>query len=123
MIVGVGADVVVIARIKEALTRYGARFVQRVFTNGERQTCQLRADPAPSFAARFAAKEATIKVLGAPAGLHWQDLEVVGGAGQPPTMVLQGRAGEIARQRAIRQFHLSMSHDGPVALAFVIAET
>ena len=112
MIVGVGADVVEIARLEQALERTPT-LRARLFTPAE-------ADLAPeSLAARFAAKEALAKALGAPGGLSWQDAEVVTGEGGRPAFSL---TGGVAEQAAGLQVHLSLSHDGGVALAFVVLE-
>jgi holo-[acyl-carrier protein] synthase len=78
MIYGVGIDLVMISRIEEALQRWGERFREKVFTPGEIQYCGQKRNPAPSFAARFAAKEALAKALGVGIrrGVHWKDVEV-----------------------------------------------
>lgn len=115
MIVGIGVDVVDVARFGESLTRTpGLR--ERLFTAEERQL------PLASLAARFAAKEALAKALGAPAGLHWHDCEVGKDGEGRPVFVLSGTVA--ARAVAVRagSLHLSLSHDAGIASAMVVAE-
>ena len=116
MIVGVGIDVVQVARIERALTRT-PRLAARLFTDGERELPR-----AESLAARFAAKEAVAKALGAPGGLRWRDAEVVSDPGGRPRLVLHGGVAEEAAAQGITTWHLSLSHDGGVATAVVVAE-
>jgi holo-[acyl-carrier protein] synthase len=93
-----------------------------VFTDGEIAYCRRRRDPVPHFAARFAAKEATLKALGTglSMGIHWRELEVQREAGQAPTMVLTGRCLAIARSRGGDRVLLSLTHDGDYAMAQAI---
>ena len=123
MIHGIGVDVVSIPRIAQALSRHGERFARRVFTERERQYCERRRASAESYAARFAAKEATIKTLGGSSGLRWRDMEVARGQRGAPSLVLHGRAAELARARGIERWHLSLAHDAQTAIAFVVAES
>jgi holo-[acyl-carrier protein] synthase len=116
-IVGVGVDVVQVARLERALTRT-PRLAHRLFTDGERECVRVE-----QLAARFAAKEAAAKALGAPGGLRWRDAEVVREAGGRPRLVLHGTAAEEAAAQGIRTCHLSLSHDGGVATAVVVAES
>ncbi len=116
MIVGVGIDVVQIARIERALARTPG-LLARLFTDGERALPR-----AESLAARFAAKEAVAKALGAPGGLRWRDAEVVNDPGGRPRLVLHGGVAEEAAAQGITTWHLSLSHDGGVATAVVVAE-
>ncbi|HZH14906.1 MAG TPA: 4'-phosphopantetheinyl transferase superfamily protein, partial [Archangium sp.] len=77
-ILGLGMDICAVARIQRILDGPRAeRFLERVYTQAERALCGARADAASAYAARFAAKEALVKALGAPPGLTWQDMEVV----------------------------------------------
>ena len=117
MIVGVGVDVVEVARLQRALART-PRLAGRLFTDGERAL--TRSD---SLAARFAAKEAVAKALGAPGGLRWRDAEVVCDPSGRPRLVLHGGVAEEATAQGITAWHLSLSHDGGVATAVVIAES
>jgi holo-[acyl-carrier protein] synthase len=126
MIVGVGVDVCEIARIERALAgRSGIRFRARVFTAGEVAYCEQRGrTAAQSYAATFAAKEATLKALGTgwSQGLGWQSVEVVRGADGAPALALHGPARALARRRGMTRTHLTLSHAGAVALAMVVLE-
>jgi holo-[acyl-carrier protein] synthase len=115
MIVGVGIDVVEIARLEQALDRT-QDLADRLFTAAE------RALPMPSLAARFAAKEALAKALGAPPGLSWTDAEVVVGTDGRPELKVSGTVADAAARRGVRRWHVSLSHDGGLATAVVIAE-
>ena len=117
MIVGVGIDVVQVERLARALTRT-PRLAERLFTDGERV-----APRAESLAARFAAKEAVAKALGAPGGLRWRDAEVVSDDTGRPRLVLHGGVAEEAAAQGITTWHLSRSHDAGVATAVVVAES
>ncbi|MBI4518434.1 MAG: holo-ACP synthase [Deltaproteobacteria bacterium] len=126
MIVGVGIDLIEVARIAAALNhaRTGARFEARVFTPGEIAYCRRRAKAAESFAARFAAKEAVMKALGRGylgGGIGWRQIEVVRGRGRPE-IVLSGRARQEAAAQGITRWHLSLTHTPVLAAAYVIAE-
>jgi holo-[acyl-carrier protein] synthase len=116
-IVGVGIDVVDVARLARALQRT-PRLADRLFTATER-----RSGRPEQLAARFAAKEATAKALGAPGGLRWQDAEVVVEESGRPRLAVSGGVAEEAEAQGIRTWHLSMSHDGGVATAVVVAES
>lgn len=122
MIIGLGVDLAEIPRIARMVERWGERFTHRVFTDGERAYAAQRARPAEHLAARFAAKEATLKALGVPDGLSWHQMEVVGGEGQRPRMVLTGRAAEAASALGVARMHLTLTHAADVACAVVVAE-
>ena len=116
MILGVGTDVVDLARFEATLERTPT-VRERLFTPAE------AALPLASLAARFAAKEALSKALGAPAGLDWHDAEVVSDPAGAPSFALRGTvAARLADLGALRA-HLSLSHDAGVALAFVVLES
>jgi len=115
MIVGVGIDVVDIARFEQALARTQGLAV-RLFTEGERSL------PPRSLAARFAAKEALAKALGAPRGLLWTDAEVINGTGGRPHLKVTGTVAAAAARSGVSVFHLSISHDAGIASAVVVAE-
>ncbi|GIG30043.1 holo-ACP synthase [Cellulomonas marina] len=115
MIVGVGVDVVDVARFMATLERApGLR--ARLFTPAE------RALPPASLAARFAAKEAIAKSLGAPAGMRWHDATVHRVSGGPPVVEVTGTVEAAARAAGVDRFHLSLSHDAGIASAMVVAE-
>ena len=115
MIVGVGIDVVDIARFEATVARTPG-LLERLFVPAERV---LR--PA-SLAARFAAKEALAKALGAPRGLLWTDAEVVTHDGGRPSLRVAGTVAAAAGRLGVTQWHLSLSHDAGIASAVVIAE-
>lgn len=115
-VVGVGIDVVDIARFLRELER-APRLRDRLFTEAERHL------PPASLAARFAAKEALAKALGAPVGLNWQDATVHRHPGRPPELVVTGSIAQRAAELGIGRFHLSISHDAGIASAVVVAET
>jgi holo-[acyl-carrier protein] synthase len=115
VILGVGVDVVDIARFEAILLRR-PRLLERLFTPAERGLASA------SLAARFAAKEAVAKALGAPAGLAWQDCEVVSAASGRPSLRLQGTVAAAAVAQGISRWHLSLSHDAGIASALVVAE-
>jgi holo-[acyl-carrier protein] synthase len=115
-IMGIGVDVVDLARFERALSRT-PRLLERLFADNE------RALPLRSLAGRFAAKEALIKALGATDGVTWHDMRVVSGSDGNPDLVVSGRVAEIVAERGIGSLHLSMSHDAGVAVAFVVAES
>lgn len=124
MVIGVGTDLMEIARIAESIDRFGERFLQRIFTPGEIAYCRKKKNSAESFAARFAAKEAGAKALGTgiSRGIGWQELEVTRSPGERPMLHLTGRAAQRARDLGIARVSLSLSHSRDVALAVVIME-
>jgi holo-[acyl-carrier protein] synthase len=115
MIAGVGIDVVDIARFTRALARTPS-LAGRLFTEGESGL------PAHSLAARFAAKEALAKALGAPRGLLWTDAEVVTSPDGRPHLKVTGTVAAAAARLGVTSWHLSLSHDAGIASAVVIAE-
>lgn len=125
MLVGTGIDVVEVERIAASIKRYGARFLERVFTPGEIAYCERKKNSAESFAARFAAKEAGAKALGTGIqhGIVWTDLEVRRSPGQRPTLHFSGRALEMAERLGVRQVSLSLTHSNTMAIAAVHLES
>ena len=115
VIVGIGVDLVDIARLDQALRRTPA-LAARLFTEGERDA------PAASLAACFAAKEAAAKALGAPPGLRWADVELVHDQAGRPRLTVRGTVAEAARDLGVCRWHVSLTHDGGVSVAFVVAE-
>jgi holo-[acyl-carrier protein] synthase len=128
MILGIGSDLCDIRRIESSIERFGDRFTHRIFTEGERARSDRRAARAPSYARRFAAKEACSKALGTGMsdGVFWRDMEVVNLPGGQPTLRLAG--GALERLRAmtpaghVAVVHVSLTDDPPLAQAFVIIE-
>ena len=124
MILGLGMDVVEIARIARILAGdpgRADRFLARCFTAAERGYCDARQDRAGRYAARFAAKEAAVKALGAPPGLSWTDVEVERGEGAP-ALRLHGAAREAAERLGVARVLVTLTHDAGVAAAAVILE-
>jgi holo-[acyl-carrier protein] synthase len=124
MIVGIGLDIVETAQLRRLLGEQGDRFEQRVFTAGERMACQERVDREQALAARYAAKEACLKALGTGwnDGLAFQQVEIVEGERGAPVIKLTGKAAERARERGVRQVHVTLSHQPGIAAAAVILE-
>ena len=124
MVVGIGTDLIEIARIAQSVARFGDRFLSRVFTRGEITYCRRKKNAAESFAARFAAKEAGAKALGTgiSQGISWLELEVVRQPGGRPTLHLTGRAAQRARQLGVATVSLSLTHSKDIALAVVVME-
>jgi holo-[acyl-carrier protein] synthase len=121
VIVSVGIDVVLVERFARALDRTPL-LLDRLFTDGERLTESGNPRSAESLAARFAAKEAVAKALGAPAGLRWHDCEIVSDPDGRPWLTVSGTVASVAADRGIIRWHLSLSHDGGIASAMVVAE-
>jgi len=128
MILGIGSDLCDIRRIERSIERFGDRFTHRIYTEGERARSDRRAARAPSYARRFAAKEACAKALGTglSQGVFWRDMEVVNLPSGRPTMRLSGGARERLREMTPEGFepviHVSLTDDPPLAQAFVVIE-
>ena len=126
MIIGLGSDLIDIRRIEQTIERHGERFLDRIFTSVERSKSDKRAQRAASYAKRFAAKEACAKALGTGirGGVWWRDMGVVNMPSGRPTMKLTG--GALKRLQAITpagyeaQIDLTISDEGPMAVAFVV---
>jgi holo-[acyl-carrier protein] synthase len=121
VIIGVGIDVVPVDRFAESLTRTPGLH-DRLFTAAEQRTPSGTPRSGESLAARFAAKEALAKALGAPGHLQWHDAEVTVGDAGRPHLEVRGTVAGRAAQLGVTTWHLSMSHDGGIASAVVIAE-
>jgi holo-[acyl-carrier protein] synthase len=121
VIVGVGIDVVPVARFTAALRRT-PHLRDRLFTAAELVTDSGAPRSPQSLAARFAAKEALAKALGAPGGMNWTDAEVRTDSAGRPSLVVWGTVAKVADSLGVTRWHLSLSHDGGVAAATVIAE-
>jgi holo-[acyl-carrier protein] synthase len=124
MILGTGFDLVAVPRFARFVGRRGERGLQRLFTPSELAYCLGHVNPAPFLAARFAAKEAFYKAVGTgvgPAG-GWQDVEVIRLASGRPRLMLHGRAAAVVHELKVRTIHLSLSHTGDTAGAFVVLE-
>ena len=123
MILGLGTDLVAIARVEELLFRHRERFLSRVYTPSECEECLRRARPAMHLAARLAAKEAAMKAIGTgwASGVRWVDMEVCSPGGTVPRLSLAGEARAHAEARGIREVLVSLSHDRDYAVAVVVA--
>jgi holo-[acyl-carrier protein] synthase len=115
VIVGIGVDLVDLARFERAVDRT-PKLRERLFAESE------RAKPLRSLAGRFAAKEALIKALGSSDGVHWLEIIVSNSAEGDPGFELSGETAAVVARRGITSLHLSMSHDAGAAIAFVVAE-
>jgi holo-[acyl-carrier protein] synthase len=126
MIIGLGSDLIDIRRIEQALERFGARFINRIFTELEQKKSERRAQRAATYAKRFAAKEACAKALGTGlrAGVFWRDMGVVNLPSGAPTIKLTGgaakRLAEITPEGMTAQISLTLTDDYPLAQAIVI---
>ncbi len=121
MIVGIGVDLVDIARFERALIRTPT-LKSRLFADSEQRKEGMPL-PLRSLAGRFAAKEALIKALGDSTGVRWHDMRVVSDGHGNPSFELFAATKVIAAARNITAIHLSMSHDAGVAIAYVVAES
>jgi holo-[acyl-carrier protein] synthase len=126
MILGIGSDLIDIARIERTIARYGERFLGRIFTEIERAKSDGRANRAASYAKRYAAKEACSKALGTGfrKGIFWRDLGVVNLPGGRPTLALTGgalaRLQEMTPRGMIARIDLTITDEPPLAQALVI---
>jgi holo-[acyl-carrier protein] synthase len=124
MIVGTGIDIAEVPRIAQSLARFGDRFLHRVYTENEIRYCESKANRVERYAARFAAKEATMKALGTGwnHGVRWRDIEVLRQPGGRPTIAFHGKAAEVAAKLGAAHVALSISHTEEQAIAQVILE-
>jgi holo-[acyl-carrier protein] synthase len=126
MILGIGQDLVDITRVQQVYDRYGTRFLNRLFTPVEQKKASSRANPVPTLAKRFAAKEACAKALGTgmAQGVAWRQIGVVNEPGGKPTIQLTGaalaRAQSMAPKGMKPVIHISITDEADRAQAFVI---
>jgi holo-[acyl-carrier protein] synthase len=128
MILGIGNDIIDIRRIEKTIEKHGQRFIDRIFTEVEKEKSERRAERVPSYAKRFAAKEACSKALGTGLSnsVFWRDMGVVNlPSGKPTLHLTNGAAAQLARmvpegKRAV--VHLTMTDEYPYAQAIVIIE-
>jgi holo-[acyl-carrier protein] synthase len=116
VIIGVGIDVCDVARFAAVIERRPG-LIKRLFTSTEATR------PMASLAARFSAKEALAKALGAPAGMSWLDAEILTDEDGKPSFAISGTVAERAAALGVKQIHVSISHDAGIASAFVICES
>jgi holo-[acyl-carrier protein] synthase len=124
-IVGIGVDIVEIARFQAAIDRQGERLLERLFTAAEREYCAGMKITAPFYAARFAAKEAVSKAFGTGIGaeLGWKDIEICRRESGCPYVVLSGSGLLLAKKMRVAEVLLSLSHSEHYAVAQAIAVT
>lgn len=124
MILGLGTDLVEVARIGKSISAHGDHFTDRVFTSRERAYANGKANSIERFAARFAAKEAAMKALGTglSSGISWTEIDVGNDEAGKPFLELHGVAGEIADQLGVRRIWISLTHTSEYASATVIFE-
>jgi len=124
MIVGTGVDLAEVDRIEAAISRFGLRFIERVYTPLEIAYVERKANKYERYAARFAAKEAGMKAIGTGwnFGVRWQDFEVANLPSGRPTLRLHGKAWEFAEKLGVRHIALSITHTKSMSLAYVVLE-
>jgi holo-[acyl-carrier protein] synthase len=124
MIVGTGIDIIEVPRVAAAMGRFGQRFLQRIFTEGEIRYCERKANRVERYAARYAAKEAAMKAIGTgwSRGVRWKEFEVQREPSGRPAIKFHGRAAEIAAGLGVTRASLSLSHTAEQAIAQVILE-
>jgi holo-[acyl-carrier protein] synthase len=122
-VIGIGLDLVEIERIRALLQKHGPRFCEKTFTAAERAYCDSHRDPAPSYAARFAAKEAVGKALGTgiAEGVTLTDIEVTRATNGAPSLVLHGGAQALALGLGIHKWLITLTHTNTTAAASVVA--
>jgi holo-[acyl-carrier protein] synthase len=124
MILGTGVDLAEVRRIREAVERYGERFLHRIYTPGEIAYVERKANKFERYAGRFAAKEAGMKAIGTgwKRGVKWQDFEVANLPSGRPTLRLHGEAERIAATMGVTSISLSITHTSELGMAHVILE-
>jgi holo-[acyl-carrier protein] synthase len=124
MIVGTGVDLAEVPRIEASIARFGAKFIERIFTPLEIAYVERKANRFERYAARFAAKEAGMKAIGTGwrRGVRWQDFEVANLPSGKPTLRLHGVAAHVAAKLGVRSVSLSLTHTKEYGLAHVILE-
>jgi len=125
VIVGLGIDIAEIDRIEAAIMRYGAPFIERLFTPSEVSYCESHRNRYERYAGRFAVKEAAMKALGTGwrHGIRWRDIEVAREPSGKPTLRLEGVAREFADRLGVKNITVTITHSGNLALAQVIFES
>ena len=124
MIVGLGIDVAEVDRVRDAIDRHGARFIERIYTRAEIAYVERKSNRYERYAARFAAKEAAMKAIGTGwrRGVRWQDFEVANLPSGRPTLAFHGVAESIAQSLGVRNIALSITHTAREGIAIVILE-
>lgn len=121
MILGHGVDIVEIQRIRRIISKYGNRFIEKIFGEAEIMAARFLKDPGPFFASRFAAKEAFAKALGTGfSGFGFRDVVVLRGKGKPPGLSFSEKLQSLHPDANPADFALSLSHEKKFAIASVI---
>lgn len=122
-ILGIGVDIVEIARFDGAMQRQGQKFLDRLFLPSEQAFCKPQHSPARCYSARFAAKEAVSKALGTGIGadIGWRDIELGRKSTGQPFIILHGRGAETAAGKGITEILISLSHSEHYAVANAVA--
>jgi len=123
-VLGIGVDLVECARIQRSIDRFGDRFLQRIFTDGEIAYSMSMKFPARHLAARFAAKEAVSKAFGTGIGkaMGWRDIDVRKKASGEPYLVFSGPAQELAAKRGVTSALITLSHTEHHAMACIVLD-
>jgi holo-[acyl-carrier protein] synthase len=124
MLIGIGTDIVSVARINRALKRWGERFKRRIFTEQEIKYCESRRNPSPHYAVRFSAKEAFYKALGPyqRSGIRWKEIEISRGLNGRPAIKVYGVMEKSLALSNFKNVLLTMTHDNDIASALVVIE-
>ncbi|MCL2816927.1 MAG: holo-ACP synthase [Clostridiales bacterium] len=123
MVYGIGADIIEISRFKKTALRQPG-ILRRLFTQAELDYCLKKADPYPSLAVRFAAKEAVIKIFArCGQGFDWHDVEITNAPGGDPHVTLYGKLAALAAQERAADVLITLSHSQDMALAYALAQS
>ena len=124
MILGIGIDIIEVARIAASLEKFGHRFGERILSRAEIEYCLGHRQPAPFVAARFAAKEAISKAFGTGIGaqLGWQDMEIAHRDSGQPYVILHGKGKSLFESRGAKSLHVSISHTEAYAAVTAVLE-
>jgi holo-[acyl-carrier protein] synthase len=125
MILGIGIDIIEVARVKASHKQFGGRFLNHLLLADEIAYCLSHKNPAPFIAARFAAKEAISKAFGTGIGaaLGWQDMEIRRKASGEPFVILHGKGKKLFKSRRAKQLLISLSHTANYAAATAVLES
>jgi holo-[acyl-carrier protein] synthase len=124
VILGTGVDLAEVGRIRASIERFGAKFIDRIYTPAEIAYVEQKANRFERYAARFAAKEAGMKAIGTGwrMGVRWQDFEVANQRSGRPVLRFHGVAAQIADSLGVRHVSLSLTHTSELGMAHVILE-
>lgn len=124
MIIGIGTDIVEVVRMEKMLDEHGDSFIEKIFTDHEKNESGKRKDQAQYFAGRWAAKEALSKALGCGFGVHcgWKDITILNADNGKPELTLTGTALRTSQELGVNSIHLSISHEKHYACASVVIE-